>query len=105
MDPRPKLPEGWSVWGSLPSFDPADGGLGEEQLVDLSEDLWHATSPDGSQMLDVGWYPEAAQNGEFQCRLVRGGDWENAEVFSTRSVEEALGWIEKRLGFPVSTRA
>jgi hypothetical protein len=102
MHHTPKLPEGWSAWGSLPSFDPACGGLSEQQLFELSEDLWHATSPDGSKVLDVGWYPEATEDGEFQCRLVRNGDWENAGVFATRSVEDAVGWIQTNLGFPDS---
>jgi len=44
------------------------------QNDDLKEDLAQIIYPD-SVILDVGWYPEFSEEGEFVVRVAREGKW------------------------------
>ncbi len=45
-----------------------------EQIGDLKEDL--AQIAYGDRVLDVGWYPEFSEEGEFVVQVVRDTNWE-----------------------------
>jgi hypothetical protein len=45
-----------------------------EQIGDLKEDLAQITY--GDRVLDVGWYPEFSEEGEFVVQVVRDTNWE-----------------------------
>lgn len=47
-----------------------------EQLDNLSEDLVQVVY-EGDYILDVGWYPEQDQDGNFVVQIIQGGDWEH----------------------------
>lgn len=46
-----------------------------EQLDDLKEDLAQVQYPK-ERVLDIGWYPSFAQDGEFVIRVVHTDDWD-----------------------------
>jgi len=45
-----------------------------EQLSNLKEDLVQVKY--GDRVLDVGWYPEFSNEGEFVIRVVHGTNWD-----------------------------
>ncbi|WP_085712123.1 MULTISPECIES: hypothetical protein [unclassified Pseudomonas] len=58
-------------------------------IVDeLKEDLFQATFP-FQQIIDIGWYPEFSENGEFKVSLVSNSNWEKP-IHS----EKAKNWTE-----------
>jgi hypothetical protein len=63
-----------------------------DQLHDLKEDLAQTTY--GDRVLDVGWYPEFSEEGEFVVRVVRGTNWDDP-LFqdSSRTVDGLLSCL------------
>ncbi len=48
----------------------------EEQANDLKEDLVQVSYP-GGVVLDIGWYPDCAPDGEFMVLVVKDADWQS----------------------------
>lgn len=47
-----------------------------QQLDALSEDLAQVVYK-GNYVLDVGWYPEQNEDGNFVIQIIKGKDWEH----------------------------
>lgn len=64
-----------------------------DQVDDLKEDLAQITY--GDRVLDVGWYPEFSDEGEFVIRVVRGTNWDDP-LFqeSCRTVDDLLSCLK-----------
>ncbi len=73
-----------------------------DQLDGLKEDLAQVSY--GERVLDVGWYPEFSDEGEFVVRVVRGANWDEP-LFeeSCRTVAALLSCLKAAIVVAEST--
>jgi hypothetical protein len=57
-------------------------------IGDLKEDLFQASFP-AEQILDIGWYPEFCEGGQFRISLILNQNWEKPDY-----TENAKSWAE-----------
>ena len=60
-----------------------------QQLDALNEDLIQVEY-DGDYRLDIGWYPEADENGKFIIQLICNNDWNKPIVKDEQKEYQAL---------------
>lgn len=101
------VPNGWTIYGSLPSKDPSQ--LSESEctwLADnlmLTEDLLHIKPSSGEYEIDISWLPDSDPNGSFVCRIIKNQDWDSPdEEIEDRSLIAVKHWIENAISTIVS---
>ena len=66
----------------------------EAQADELTEDLAQVVYP-GGMLLDIGWYPSMAVDGNFVVTVIRNEDWESpifkVSCASGNQLQEAIG--------------
>jgi hypothetical protein len=85
-------PAGWEGGGYIPRVT-AEART-DDDLDSLTEDLVQISASNGDYIVDLGWYPDADENGRFVGRLIKACDWSSpVDKFATRDWQKALAWL------------
>lgn len=90
----PTVPNGWTLRGDIPEFEPTES-IGENTQDKLDEDLLQILDASRAFTLDVGWYPSANVQGKFLARAILDNRWDDpVEEFESRSAIAVVQWLQ-----------
>ena len=90
-------PYDWKVtYNQFYDFDPLDdveiaGVPNKNRFELLVQDLLQIKNEKEKLLLDLGWYPEADPDGQFELVVIKNDDWENPHyIYKTKSKVSVL---------------
>ncbi|GED01423.1 hypothetical protein P8907_13870 [Bacillus atrophaeus] len=81
-----RIPKGWTInQNSFREIDPKNLAPEDEKWLFFSQDLLQLTYSRKNYMVDLGWYPDADAEGNYQLIMVQDENWEQP-VYEFQSV-------------------
>lgn len=90
-----RLQAGWKI--EYNNFTEYDRDIhGESDISELNEDLLRLCNEKHNLIIDLGWYPNCDENGNYILMLVKDYKWDcPLEYVSVKSKKEIVSYIEK----------